>query len=47
MKIRYKIIFLLMTHVDKTSYFEVAPPGQTIAYKNIDDLKWKVYILIC
>ena len=27
-----------MTNVEKTSYFEVAPPGHTIAYKNIDDL---------
>ena len=24
-----------MTYVAKTSYFEVAHPGQTIAYKNI------------
>ena len=29
---------LLMTYVEKTSYFEVAPPGHTIAYKNIDNL---------
>ena len=27
-----------MTYVEKTSYFEVAPPGHTIAYKNIDNL---------
>ena len=27
-----------MTYVEKTSYYEVAPPGHTIAYKNIDDL---------
>ena len=25
-----------MTHVEKTSYFEVAPAGHTIAYKNVD-----------
>ena len=30
--------FLLMTSVEETSYFEVAPPGYTIAYKNIDNL---------
>ena len=30
--------FLLMTYVEKTSYFEVAPPGHTIAYKNVDNL---------
>ena len=23
-----------MTYVEKTSYFEVAPPGNTIVYKN-------------
>ena len=23
-----------MTYVEKTAYFEVAPPGHTIAYKN-------------
>ena len=27
-----------MTNVEKTSYFEVARPGHTISYKNIDDL---------
>ena len=27
-----------MTHVEKTSYFEVASPGHTIAYKNVDNL---------
>ena len=27
-----------MTYIEKTSYFEVAPPGHTIAYKNIDNL---------
>ena len=27
-----------MTYVEKTSYFEVAPPGHTIAYKNINNL---------
>ena len=27
-----------MTYVDKTSYFEVASPGHTIAYKNVDNL---------
>ena len=38
-----------MTYIEKTSYFEVAPPGHTIAYKNVDDLfqKLLVYILIC
>ena len=36
---------LLMTYVEKTSYFEVAPPGHTIAYKNIDNLlKYGKYI---
>ena len=25
-----------MTYVEKT-YFEVAPPGRTIAYKNVDN----------
>ena len=31
-----------MAYAEKTSYFEVAPPGHTIAYKNIDNLfkKW-------
>ena len=27
-----------MTNVEKTSYFEVAPPGHAIAYKNVDNL---------
>ena len=27
-----------MTYVEKTSYFEVAPPGNTIVYKNVDYL---------
>ena len=27
-----------MTYVEKTSYFEVAPPGHTVAYKNVNDL---------
>ena len=27
-----------MTYIENTSYFEVAPPGHTIAYKNIDNL---------
>ena len=27
-----------MTYVEKTSYFEVAPPGHTIVYKNVDNL---------
>ena len=27
-----------MTYVEKTSYFEVAPPGYTFANKNNDDL---------
>ena len=38
-----------MTYIEKTSYFEVAPPGHTIAYKNVDNLLKKnqlVYILI-
>ena len=26
-----------MSYVEKTSYFEVAPPAHTIAYKNIDN----------
>ena len=30
--------FLLMTYVEKTSFFEVAPPGHSIAYKNFDNL---------
>ena len=37
--------FLPLTYVEKTSYSEVAPPGHTTAYKNIDDLfKNKKYI---
>ena len=38
-----------MTYIEKTSYFEVAPPGQTIAYKNVDYLfkTVSIYILIC
>ena len=28
-----------MTNVEKTSHFEVAPPGHSIAYKNIDNLR--------
>ena len=27
-----------MTYAEKTSYFEVASPGHTFAYKNIDNL---------
>ena len=27
-----------MTYIKKTSYFEVAPPGHTFAYKNVDNL---------
>ena len=27
-----------MTYIEKKSYFEVAPPGHTIAYKNVDNL---------
>ena len=27
-----------MTYVEKTSYFEVAPPGHTMAYKKVDNL---------
>ena len=30
--------FLLMTYIENTAYFEIAPPGHTIAYKNIDNL---------
>ena len=30
--------FLLVTYVEKTSYFEVAPPCHTIGYKNADNL---------
>ena len=39
-----------MTYIENPAYFEIAPPGHTIAYKNIDDLlkndKYN-YILIC
>ena len=35
---RYQKTFLPLTYVEKTSYFEVAPPGHTIAYKNVDNL---------
>ena len=40
--------FLLMTYIEKTSYFEVAPPVHTTAYKNTDNLfeNDKFYILI-
>ena len=31
-----------MTYFEKTSYFEVAPPGHTIAHKNVDDLLKKI-----
>ena len=31
-----------MTYVEKMSYFEVVPPGHSIAYKNIDILKKKL-----
>ena len=35
-----------MTYVEKTTYFEVAPPGHTVAYKNVDNLsKIDKYIL--
>ena len=27
-----------MAYVEKTSYFEVAPPGHNIAYENVDNL---------
>ena len=33
-----------MSYVENTSYFEIAPPGPTIAYKNADNLS---KILIC
>ena len=38
-----------MTFAEKTSYFEVAPPGHTIADKNVNNLlkKQLVYILVC
>ena len=36
-----------MTYIEKTSYSEVAPPGHTIAYKNVDNLfKNDKYMLI-
>ena len=36
-----------MTYVEKTSYFEVAPLGHTIAYKNVDNLlKYGKYIFL-
>ena len=34
----YQRTFLLMIYVEKTSYFETAPPGRTIAYKIDDNL---------
>ena len=37
---KYKT-FLLRTYVEKISYLEVAPPGHTIAYKNVDNLIFK------
>ena len=27
-----------MTNFEKISYFEVAPPGHTIAHKNVDNV---------
>ena len=36
-----------MTFIEKTSYFEVAPPGHTTAYKNVDNLlKNSVYTIV-
>ena len=35
-----------MTYIEKKSYFDVARPGHTIAYKNIDKLL-KNDVLIC
>ena len=35
---QYQGTFLVMIYVEETSYFDVAPPGHTIAYKNIDYL---------
>ena len=29
---------MLLTYIEKTTYFSVAPPGHTIAYKNVDNL---------
>ena len=34
-----------MAYLEKTSYFDVSPPGHTIAYKNIDDLFLKMAII--
>ena len=34
-----------MTYVEKTLYFEVAPPGHTIANKNIDNLLKSVKLM--
>ena len=34
-----------MTYVEKTSLFEVVPPGHFISYKNIDDLR--IFFVIC
>ena len=31
-----------MTYDENTSYFEVAPPGHTIAYKSVDNLSKNV-----
>ena len=41
---QYQRTFLLMTYDEKTSYFDVAPPGHTIPYKNIDNLFKKRYM---
>ena len=30
-----------MTYTENTSYFDVVPPGPTIAYKNIDNF-WQI-----
>ena len=36
-----------MSYVEKTSYFKVAPPGHSIAYKNVDNLlKYDKYIFL-
>ena len=35
---QYQRTFLLMTYVEKMSYFDVALPGHANAYKNIDNL---------
>ena len=37
-KIKKKSDFSVKTYVEKSSYFQVAPPGHTIAYKNVDNL---------